>query len=577
MQLSISGGNSGAKLCVLPLSEENGITYWRVEMQLPQAEVPACFSVKWQEPCMDCYSVWKPTFAAPKFLAPNWRKNKIESRLAYCMPLEGVFSARDRNRVTVAVSDGVTPITIGVGVSEETACLEWKVEFFTVPTALRTAYSAVIRIDRRDVAFYESLQDAAQWWETDCGYPPAEVPEHARLPMNSLWYSYHQQLDPADILKECRLSKAMGMDTVIIDDGWQTDDNNRGYAYCGDWELATGKIPDMAAFIRELHTIGMKAMLWYSVPFMGIRSKNFARFQDMLLDQTGNRKDYFALDPRYQEVRDFLIGIYADAVQKWDLDGLKLDFIDSFRLAGKSLEEDPRRDYASLEDAIDRLMTDILTTLRGIKKDIMIEFRQTYVGPAIRKYGNMLRVRDCPNDPIINREEVIRLRMTSGTTPVHSDMLMWHPEERVECAALQMVSVLYGVPQISMKIAHLREDHRKMLAFYLRFWRQNRGILLDGALRVSAPECLCAQVTAAKEGEAITTAYTDPLILAEGYKRLVAVNGTKQDFLLLKGAKGCAYRVVDCMGELLRAGTVSEELMTVEVPLAGMVEVLKNE
>ena len=27
------------------------------------------------------------------------------------------------------------------------------------------------------------------------------------------------------------------MESIIVDDGWQTDDNNRGYAYCGDWAV----------------------------------------------------------------------------------------------------------------------------------------------------------------------------------------------------------------------------------------------------------------------------------------------------------------------------------------------------
>ena len=43
-------------------------------------------------------------------------------------------------------------------------------------------------------------------------------------------------LDVEDIVKECRLSKPFGMETVIIDDGWQTDDNNRAMLFA-----ATGK------------------------------------------------------------------------------------------------------------------------------------------------------------------------------------------------------------------------------------------------------------------------------------------------------------------------------------------------
>jgi alpha-galactosidase len=257
------------------------------------------------------------------------------------------------------------------------------------------------------------------------------------------------------------------MDTVIGDDGWQTDDNSRGYAYCGDWEVAEGKIPDMKDFVDRIHATGMKIMIWYSVPFVGLHSKNYERFKDMLMDHTGNMRDYWSMDPRYKEVRDFLVDTYAKAVKDWKLDGLKLDFIDSFQLHGKSLEYDARRDYQSLEEAIDALMTEVKEALTAINPEILIEFRQTYVGPAIRKYGNMLRVGDCPADAMLNRQDVVNLRLTSGETAVHSDMIMWHSDACVEAAAMQLVSVLFSVPQISMKIAKLREEHKKMLGFYL--------------------------------------------------------------------------------------------------------------
>ena len=89
----------------------------------------------------------------------------------------------------------------------------------------------------------------------------------------------------------------------------------------------------------------------------------------------------------------------------------------------------------------------------------------------------MLRVMDCPNDAICNRQDVVNLRFTSGNTAVHSDMIMWHYDDTVESAALQLVSIMYSVPQISVRIAKLSDEHKKMLDFYLHFWRENRETL----------------------------------------------------------------------------------------------------
>jgi alpha-galactosidase len=361
------------------------------------------------------------------------------------------------------------------------------------------------------------------------------------------------------------------MDTVIIDDGWQTDGINGGYQSCGDWQVASSKIPDIKQFVDRIHATGMKVMLWFSVPFVGKCTKAYERFSDMLLDEPGNPKAYWALDPRYKEVRKYLVGVYADALKNWGLDGLKLDFIDSFSLNGRSLEYDERRDYQSLEDAIDVLMTDVTETLRAINSEVLIEFRQSYVGPAIRKYGNMLRVSDCPNDAICNRQDIVNLILTSGKTAVHSDMLMWNREDTVESAALQFASVLYGVPQVSVKIATLPEDHKKMLKYYLSFWRENRELLIDGKILAANPESAYSIVCSEKDGNAIFTSYTDTVIDCSTYNEIVAVNCSRSKKLILKGASGKSFKVVNCMGEKLLEGIIDCRLFEVEVTTAGMV------
>ena len=564
-------GFDGAKITLENEKTVNGVRFFDVHVVLEEERIPETVTIRFSVPDADIYSIWSPALRYDRRLGVNWGKKGVASRLCSWMPLHALVSQNGRNRMTVALSDAKTPTALRACICEENANFEWDIQFFTEKVAPLKEYRATVRIDTRDIPYYDSIYDVASWWENECGYKPAYVPEHARLPMNSLWYSYHQQLDVEDILKECQLSKPLGMDTVIIDDGWQTDDNSRGYAYCGDWRVATKKIPDMKEFVDRIHETGMKVMLWYSVPFVGLYSENYKRFETMLLDQAGNWRDFFALDPRYKEVRDFLIDIYCKALLDWGLDGLKLDFIDSFRLRGRSLEYDARRDYQSLEDAVDVLMTDINSALRAINPEVLIEFRQSYVGPAIRKYGNMLRVGDCPNDAIRNRQDVVALRLTSGNTAVHSDMLMWHRDDPVESAALQIVSALYSVPQISVKIATLPEDHKKMLAHYLAFWRAHRDILIDGKLLAANPECANSIVCAEKDGKAIFTAYTDTIIDCRAYSEVIAVNSSRHRALVLKGAAGKSYRVVDCMGNTVGEGKLDSALCEVAVPLSGMV------
>ena len=571
MEFKIINAAEGTKITVENQTEKDGILFADIKLVMEQEKVPSPFTVMWKFPIVDCYSTWSPSIRHDRNIGPNWRPNKTGSRLAVYMPLHSIHSVKGRNRMTVSLSDALNPCEISTGVCEEDACLDCKVTFFTVPVAPLKEYCCKLRIDTRDIPYYDSIYDNTAWWENACGYTPAYVPEYARLPINSLWYSYHQVLDVDDIIKECALSKPLGMDTVIVDDGWQTDDNTRGYAYCGDWEIAPGKIPDIKAFIDGIHNTGMKVMFWFSVPFVGLHTKNYERFKDMLLDGTGNNKDFWCLDPRYKEVREFLVETYVHAMKDWNLDGLKLDFIDAFSLKGKSLEYDEKRDYQALEDALDVLMTDVSDALRKVNPEVLIEFRQAYVGPAIRKYGNMLRVTDCPNDAYMNRKDSINLRLTSGKTAVHSDMLMWHYDDKVETAALQIASCMYTVPQISVKIAKLSDEHKKMLGFYLKLWRENRELLLDGKIVASYPESNYSLAAAVKDGNAFYTCYTENVIDDEYNGNITAINATRLDSIIFKNLDGKAYTVVDCMGNTLETGTISGKLCEVNVPLCGVV------
>lgn len=571
MNFTILNNNSGK---ITTTEKKCGdILYITVNAALPCDEVPEKFTIRWYFSAKDCAFTWNPTMMDIHGLYFDWGKKVIKSRLASNMPLQQLISRDGRNKLNISVSDVDTPIEIGTGIREEDATVECDVSFFTMPTAPKENYSATIRLDMRDIPYYDSIYDVSSWWENECGYESAPVPEHARLPMDSLWYSFHQQLDKDEILKECRASKELGMETVIIDDGWQTDDNNRGYAYCGDWLVAPKKMGDMAQLVDDIHAIGMEVMLWYSVPFMGIYCDKYKEFKNMLLDGCGDEKTFFALDPRYKRVREYLCSVYENAVREWHLDGLKLDFIDSFMLKGKATESDPERDYQSLEDAIHALMSEVKKRLLAINPHILIEFRQSYVGPSIRKYGNMLRVGDCPCDILKNRFNIVNLRYTSGKTAVHSDMIMWNTEDTPENAALQFASVLYSVPQVSMRVDKLPESHYKMLEFYLSFWRKYRETLLDGKLTASNPECEYSLVCSTLGDTSVYTSYSDTVIPVKT-KETVAVNASAKKSLIIKDGEGKEYTVLNCLGDEIEKGVITASLQEINIPTAGIIKVI---
>ena len=568
--MHIFGGNAGAKIWIDNEREENGIKHFTVHAKLSEKAVPEKFSVQFEIPHIECFSVWSPYLSHCRRIGPDWGPSTTYANIASSMPVQSVLSVDGNNRLTLAIDDAMSPTAIKTGVREEDGNIVVTFTFFTETTTAIEEYSATVRVDTRDIPFYDAVYDVVRWWENECGYTPLSVPEHAKLPMNSMWYSYHQNLDSESIVREARLAKELGMESIIVDDGWQTDNLGRGYAYCGDWELATTKIPDMREVVDRVHAEGVKLILWFSVPFVGKYSRAFERFKDMVLSDNPYQYEHTQLDPRYKEVRDFLIGVYKKYLVEWDLDGFKLDFIDSFRLTPSTIAPDDRRDYESLVEAIDRLMTDITIELKKIKSDILIEFRQTYVGPAIRKYGNMLRATDCPNDAISNRKHTLDLRLTSGNTAVHSDMLMWNKDDTPESAMLQFTSILYSVPQVSLRLDTISDVHRKALKFYLSFWRENADILMNGKLHVYDTAHDYSGACAVLDKKAIYTSYVQTVIDGADYDELTIVKASKGNSVYVKNCKGKSYTAVNCFGETISEGIIDSTIAEIELPLSGI-------
>ncbi len=451
-------------------------------IESPQAATPPAFDVKWDIPAVDVAGAWVADYSKAKL---DHERTKIQSRAVQRAPLLMYLSQGDRNRFTVALSDAMRPITLRGGIKEEDARLHMTLHLFKEKHPMLKKYQVTLRFDTRPAPYYSILRDTARWWAAQENYKPAPVPEAARVPYYSTWYSYHQNLDPDKIVEECRIGGKLGLGGVIIDDGWQTLDGNRGYAYTGDWKPE--RIPDMKGFVDRIHALGQKFIIWYSVPMAGEHSEVMKKFKGKTLAYNSGFQAYI-LDPRYPEVREYLIGVYESAVRDWGLDGLKLDFIAMFAPNAKTvLTAEDGRDYASVDQAVDRLLTDVMARLRILKPDIAIEFRQPYNGPLMRKYGNMLRAVDCPNCAPVNRKHIVDLRLLADNTAVHSDMIMWHPDEPVESAALQILNILFSVPQISVRLPEVSEDHRQMIGFWMHYWMKNRDVLLDGEFQPVAP------------------------------------------------------------------------------------------
>lgn len=569
-------GDPGVFAACLSAREEY-VGVWLVTLSLaaPKAVQPPPLSLTWAMPICDIHAVWSGDHRGERFLSPDWSPARSQARACSAAPVLCLHSVDGRNQMTMAGSDPLHLSTLSAGVHEETARFLCSAQWFGAGLPANTHFDVSLRIDLRTRPMHETLAAVSRWWETLPGLAPAPVPAVGRLPMYSTWYSLHQSVDPATVEHQCVLAKALGCESVIVDDGWQTLDGGRGYAFCGDWKPE--RIPDMAGHVRRVHALGMKYLLWYSVPFIGFRSQAYARFAGRYLRED-RHMGAAVLDPRYPEVREFLVSLYERHLREWDLDGFKLDFVDTFsRPDDKPATAVDGRDYADVDEAVVRLLTDVMTRLRLIKPDILIEFRQAYVGPVMRTFGNLFRAGDCPNDSQSNRRRTLDIRLLCGSTACHADMLMWHLDDPVESAALQLLNVLFSVPQLSIPFDRISADQRTMVQFWLGWWREHRACLLDGTLAVRHPELDYTQAETANQHERIVCTYTnEPVICrAEAPAILQVVNVTREAGVILDcrveaGKKNLVIRNV--LGAVIeqRVMRLTVGLHQLAIPAAGL-------
>ena len=553
----------------------DGVEELEIALAAPSPRTPPKFSVSFDFAAVDAHHKW--TGGDGVKMPPNW-EGRTSSYLCCGIPLVAFLNDGDRNRATVACAEAKRPLYIDAGYREEDSHLVWKLEFFVGHEAPLSAYRTKIRFDRRDVFFGDAIASASKWISETSGLVPAKVPDAAFDPLYSTWYSFHQNLSDKAIEAECAEAAKLGMKTLIVDDGWQTDDNHRGYAFSGDWQVSKRRFPDMAAHVKRVHDLGMKYLVWYSVPFVGKNSANYARFRGKYLYERG---DAAILDPRFPEVRKFLCETYAKAMRDWDLDGFKLDFIDSFGTFG----EDPAvkenyagRDIEFFSDAVDRLMKDVYATLAAIKPDVLVEFRQSYFGPGIRQYGNMLRAGDCPGDLMSNRLRIANLRLTSGGTAVHADMLEWHGSETAESAARFVLSSIFGVVQYSVMLRDVPADHKRMIAHWIKFSTDHRETLLKGAFRPHHFEANYPVIEAESAAERIVAVYNDATVADCGAadKPVYVLNATGRAGVALRLASAAKGVLYDTFGNKTGEVDLKSGVQDVAIPASGYLQVLSS-
>ena len=295
-----------------------------------------------------------------------------------------------------------------------------EIVFFGERHEALTKYDGAVRIDRRPVP-YDDVR--SRTWPNGGRAAGDTRPRHVPAAAWLTGLLHLVQLPPERRFRGAvegarRVAKRLGL--RIDHRGRRLADagqRSAGYAYTGDWKPE--RMPDMKQLRRagaqdghQGRCCGMPCRSWANTRrwCRGSRTSRCASSETACRLHARSAISRSAAIPRSTPTRA--------ALRDWGLDGFKLDFIERFvadeqdgaRCHGRPRSRLGQRGRRSPDDRRHHRAEEV-------NPDVMLEFRQPYIGPLIRKYGNMFRASDSPNAYLTNKVKSIDLRLLGGRPP----------------------------------------------------------------------------------------------------------------------------------------------------------------
>jgi len=190
----------------------------------------------------------------------------------------------------------------------------------------------------------------------------------------------------------------------------------------------------------------------------------------------------------------------------------------------------------------------------------------------------MMRVWDCPMDPLVNRVAITELRMLTNGCAVHSDMIVWDNDDTSESVATHLYSAIFSVPQISVRMAEISPEHRKVLKAFLAFRNAHKDTLMKGSFVARGIHANYSRTEAVRGCERISL-FNDTAVvqLQTAITNDYVINLTGADAIFLSGdTENVKYEIFDCAGNrICRVKKLKKTNTVLKVPHAGMVHFIR--
>ena len=462
------------------------------------------FSVEWTVPIIDMHGLyWGGNPMRELGYLPYWWVDKHVCANTG-VPYIALIHRGGENRAAFGSFDQLTETRLSAVLSEAERAYRFRLQ--------KPDYDGqTIRVEgRREEIFFvskarrlwpEVLQDYARLLDQHTSPVKMPVPDSAFEPVFDSWTAIHHDVSHEWIMHNAKIAADLGFRTWITDDGWFIEKGTFGdYRHVGEWLPSASKFPDMKAHVDAVQALGFRYLIWVSPFMVGDESEAAKRYADLLT--SGQERERFKnLSPQRPETRRIVGDLLERLVRDYDVDGLKIDFIDSIRPSEAAPESFGESFYDVMHEATERALK--------VKPDLLIEFRNAYTNLASRSYANIYRSSDVPLNYTLNRWQATFHRLLAPDRAVHLDPALWHAEESDENVAVHLINVIVSVPMISVELDRYPQSHLDLIRYWVGFYTAHRETIIRGEFKPALALGHIPQIVFKGAAETIVGLYED--------------------------------------------------------------------
>ena len=354
----------------------------------------------------------------------------------------------------------------------------------------RARYQDAIFISK-GLPWFDTVQEFVNCHDKIMGYSISKPPDYVYDPVWNTWSAGEtiDDINEENVLANAEIASKLGFKNIIIDAGWFCETGKWYPEQCGDYVVNEQKFPDMRDLVKKLRKLGLRVILWCAPFVVGEESQARRIFRGSLIeteevdDPVGRIKDVSFMSnflcPRNPITQKHVPELVARIIKNYNLDGVKLDFIDFVPLLPCVAKHE--HNFDSVGVAMDYCLRRIREEVDKVKPGALIEFRQQYANINNRAYANAFRAIDCPLDPDQNRMLCTFLRSFSKGVAVYTDYIWWHPKESLENIAKTIATaIMAGVPTFAVNLRNVPQEHLGIIKNWLKFYEQHREDLIYG-------------------------------------------------------------------------------------------------